>query len=114
MANDSIAGLWYSEHPTYQGRLDTGSEKIGLVMAQNTTKTGMQPDCRLYLEVGACWKKDSDKGIMWSGKITVNGTTMDVVLFPNDYKQEGDNKPDIRMFQARPKNGDSAPVQEPF
>jgi uncharacterized protein (DUF736 family) len=51
-------------------------------------------------ELGALWVKTGNKGDYMTG--TINGVK--VVVFPNTYKEEGDNKPDWRVLKSKPKS----------
>jgi uncharacterized protein (DUF736 family) len=54
-------------------------------------------------ELGALWKKKTNKGsVMLTGKITVGGKTYPVVVFPNKFKEENENAPDFRVYQSEP------------
>ena len=53
--------------------------------------------------MGALWVKKGKVRFL-SGIIEhPDGTKMDIVVFKNTYKKEGDNQPDFRIFEARPK-----------
>lgn len=55
-------------------------------------------------ELGALWLKDSQAGKKYmSGKITVAGETVPVVVFKNDYKKEGERTPDYRIYRQQPR-----------
>ena len=51
-------------------------------------------------EVGALWRKGGDKPF-YSGNLTVNGEKLEVVIFPNKYKEK-DNQPDLRIYKSKP------------
>lgn len=56
-------------------------------------------------ELGAIWKKTSATGtVFYSGKITVNGKDIQIVMFQNDYKQPESREPDWRIFESTASN----------
>lgn len=53
-------------------------------------------------ELGGLWLKESQAGVKFmSGKITVDGQQIDVVLFKNTFKKPGENTPDYRLYRSR-------------
>jgi hypothetical protein len=50
-------------------------------------------------EMGAFWKKNGGKGTFLAGKITIDGKEHKVVVYKNTFKEEGDNKPDYRIYR---------------
>lgn len=57
------------------------------------------------LEMGALWVKENASETRFSGKITLNGKEIKVVVFPNKYK-DTETKPDFRIYVA-PESYDS-------
>jgi len=53
-------------------------------------------------EVGALWEKTSQKGPYMTGSITLHGERLDVVVFPNKYKND-EKHPSWRIYKSRPK-----------
>lgn len=53
-------------------------------------------------ELGALW----DRGGKWSGKITINGETINLICFPNSSKANP-SAPDIRIYRS---DSSSAPA----
>lgn len=57
------------------------------------------------VKIGAAWKHESTKGNKYfSGQIKVEkdtpaGTVIPFVIFKNTYKQEGDKKPDLVIYE---------------
>ena len=50
-------------------------------------------------KIGALWKKMGKNGKeMLNGDITIQGQKYKIVCFPNDYKKEGDNKPEYNVL----------------
>ena len=49
--------------------------------------------------IGALWVKEK----MMSGNIEVDGKKIDIVVFKNTYKKEGERTPDYRIFKSKPK-----------
>jgi len=66
-------------------------------------------------ELGAIWQKTSNNGgTFYSGKVTVNGETVEIVMFPNKFKN-APNHPDWRIYLSNPRNGgqqSNAPQQQ--
>ncbi len=56
-------------------------------------------------ELGALWKKVSQKGEYMSGTLTINGEKINIVCFENRYKKE-DKHPDwiVLRSKGRPAN----------
>ncbi len=50
-------------------------------------------------EIGALWVKTSSRGEYMTG--TING--VNVVVFPNGFKKDGDKTPDWRVLKSVPK-----------
>lgn len=56
-------------------------------------------------ELGGLWLKQaqaSGKKYM-SGRLTIGDESVDVVVFKNEYKQEGDRTPDYRVYRSQPR-----------
>ena len=53
--------------------------------------------------VGGIWVKEGAKGRWLSISVEINGVKHNFVGFKNDYKEEGDNKPDYRISLPRPR-----------
>ena len=64
--------------------------------------------------IGALWKK----GEFLSGMVEVDGKKVDIVVFPNKYKEGVASRPDYRILKSRPKNQQTPPDEvsdvEPF
>lgn len=61
-------------------------------------------------ELGAIWKKESNGKKFYTGKLTVNGQEIQIVMFQNDRKQPGSNAPDWRIYKStRPEGGNNPP-----
>jgi len=54
-------------------------------------------------EVGALWRKGGDKPF-YSGNLTVGGEKVEIVIFPNKYKEK-DSQPDLRIYKSKPIQG---------
>ena len=53
-------------------------------------------------EIGALWKRNGSNQKYMSGKIKLaDGSSMDVVVFTNKYKN-ADNQPDFRVYKGTP------------
>ena len=61
-------------------------------------------------ELGALWLKDGKNGKYFSGKITVDGQDIGIVIFKNTYKEK-ENQPDYKILRSRPRS--DAPVRQP-
>lgn len=67
------------------------------------------------VELGAAWKKTSKAGnVFYSGKLKIDGKTIDFVIFPQKDKKN-ENAPDIKIYQTEPWEGGqkSAAPQRP-
>jgi uncharacterized protein (DUF736 family) len=61
-------------------------------------------------ELGGLWLKESQKGDKFmSGKLTIDGQPVEVVVFKNKHKQPGERSPDYRVYRSQPRDG--APPQ---
>jgi uncharacterized protein (DUF736 family) len=63
-------------------------------------------------DIGALWIKESKAGNKFvSISVTIDGTVHNLVAFKNNYKTEGSNQPDYRIFpseqQTKQSNQDS-------
>lgn len=55
-------------------------------------------------EIGALWKRSGSNQKYLSGKLKLaDGSTLDVVIFSNKYKN-ADNQPDFRVYKGTPAN----------
>jgi uncharacterized protein (DUF736 family) len=64
-------------------------------------------------ELGALWLKTSGAGMKFmGGKITIGDRTEEVVVFKNQYKEQGDNKPDYRVYRSKPREGAPPPNRD--
>ena len=54
-------------------------------------------------DVGALWIKEGPKGKYFSMVIEIDGVKTNFVGFKNQFKEEGDNKPNYRIFPAQEK-----------
>jgi uncharacterized protein (DUF736 family) len=64
-------------------------------------------------ELGGLWLKTSNAGNKFmSGKLTINGELIEVVIFKNTFKQEGERTPDYRVYRSQPRDGAPPPRQE--
>lgn len=59
--------------------------------------------------IGALWIKKGKKGDFFTGKITVDGLDIPLVCFKNNYKKEGENTPDWRIFLSKPRSEEETP-----
>ena len=65
-------------------------------------------------ELGAIWKKESNGKKFYTGKLTIDGQEISIVMFQNDRKQPGSNAPDWRIYKSnRPENGGGKPAPRP-
>lgn len=55
----------------------------------------------------ALWERESKKGKYFSGKLTTKAGDIQIVLFPNSFKKEGDNKPNWLGYKSVPKEEQS-------
>jgi uncharacterized protein (DUF736 family) len=55
-------------------------------------------------EIGALWeRKSSDGKEFMTGTINLGETVMEIVVFKNGFKKEGEKTPDWRIYKSRPK-----------
>ena len=55
-------------------------------------------------EIGALWRRKGSKGDFYSGKITLSdGKTVEILCFKNSFKEAGDKKPDLRIYESAPR-----------
>jgi uncharacterized protein (DUF736 family) len=67
-------------------------------------------------EIGAFWRKTKqDGGDYYTGYFqTKGGERVNVVIFPNSFKQEGEMTPDLRVYESKPlTQGASRPAANP-
>jgi hypothetical protein len=62
-------------------------------------------------EVGALWSRSGRSGEFLSGKITVDGQEIEVVVFPNTHKKPGERSPDWRMYKSESRDGQAPAPQ---
>lgn len=55
------------------------------------------------LDIGALWVKTSGRGDYMTGKLEIDGQTINVVCFKNDRKQPGSKQPDWRVMKSKPR-----------
>ena len=64
-------------------------------------------------ELGAIWAKKSNNGVtFYSGKVTVGNETVEIVMFPNKFKN-APNHPDWRIYLSNPRPNQAQPNQAP-
>ena len=52
-------------------------------------------------ELGALWRIDGNKQSYYSGEIKDSeGNSTKIVCFPNTFKEQGSNQPDIRIYAS--------------
>lgn len=55
-------------------------------------------------ELGGLWLKTSQAGKKFmSGKLTLNGENVEVVVFKNEFKKDGERTPDYRVYRSQPR-----------
>jgi uncharacterized protein (DUF736 family) len=55
-------------------------------------------------QLGALWlRKSKDGHTYFSGKLEKGGKVVEIVVFANKYKEEGDKKPDWIIYKSEPK-----------
>ena len=59
--------------------------------------------------IGALWQKEK----MMSGNILIAGQKINIVVFKNDYKKEGDRTPDFKIYLSREREAGKTPEQSP-
>jgi hypothetical protein len=64
-------------------------------------------------ELGALWVRQGRNGDFFSGKLTINGEAIEIVVFSNTHKQPGEKSPDWRIYKSQPREGYApAPQQQ--
>lgn len=53
-------------------------------------------------DIGALWKREGKGQRYLSGKLTIDGKQVDVVVFVNKFKEK-DNQPDFRVYSSKPR-----------
>ena len=57
--------------------------------------------------IGGLWRhKTGDGKVYLSGEVTVDGKRYRIAVFKNDFKKEGENTPDYRVYPSKVKDGD--------
>lgn len=56
-------------------------------------------------ELGGLWTRQGRNGEFLSGKLTIDGREVEVIVFPNDRKQPGEKTPDWRVYRSQPRDG---------
>jgi len=69
--------------------------------AENTTNNEWKER-----DIGALWKREGKGQRYLSGKLTIKGEAVDVVVFVNKFKEK-DNQPDFRVYKSKPREGDT-------
>jgi len=55
-------------------------------------------------ELGGIWRNVSAAGMAYyTGKLTIDGKTIEIVMFNNDKKPSGSKQPDWRVYRRKPK-----------
>lgn len=55
-------------------------------------------------ELGGLWLKQAQSGKRYmSGKLTIDGEAVEVVVFKNENKREGERTPDYRVYRSQPR-----------
>jgi len=54
-------------------------------------------------EIGAIWLYKTDKLKYYKGTVSVNGEKVQIILFQNSYKKDGDKTPDWRIYKSVPR-----------
>lgn len=62
-------------------------------------------------DIGALWARSFSGGEFLSGKITIDGKTTELVIFPNQYKSENEKAPDWRIYESEPRNTTASPTK---
>ncbi len=67
-------------------------------------------------DIGALWKREGKGQRYLSGKLTVKGEQVDIVVFVNKFKEK-ENQPDFRVYYSKPRDeggsaGQSSPSPE--
>lgn len=64
-------------------------------------------------EIGGLWRRDGSNGEFLSGRLTIDGKSVEVVVFPNTYKQDGERTPDWRVYLSQPRPDAGQPQNRP-
>lgn len=59
-------------------------------------------------ELGALWTREGKSGKFWSGKISLDGKDVDIIVYKNKDKGDNDKAPSLRVYKDRPFNRDSS------
>jgi hypothetical protein len=54
-------------------------------------------------ELGAVWRYKNDQMKYFKGHITIKGEKVQIIMFQNTYKKEGDKSPDYRIYKSVPR-----------
>ena len=55
-------------------------------------------------DIGALWKREKDGKDYFTGNIKLGDGIVEIVVFQNSYKKEGDRTPDWRIYPSRPRS----------
>mgnify|MGYP001265588213 FL=1 len=81
-------------------------------MTDNNNQTANNTNDWKEREIGALWKREGQKQRYLSGKMTVDGKVVNVVIFVNKFKEK-DNQPDFRVYEDRPREEGSSQNPKP-
>lgn len=54
-------------------------------------------------DIGALWAREKDGKEYFTGTIQVGENVLEIVVFKNSYKKEGERTPDWRIYPSRPR-----------
>lgn len=65
-------------------------------------------------ELGGLWLKEGRNGAKYmSGRLTIGGEQVEVVVFKNQHKLPGERTPDYRVYRSEPMSGQQQTSQPP-
>ena len=70
-------------------------------MTDNNQSTDTNKNDWKEREIGALWKREGKNQRFLSGKLTIDGEVVNVVVYVNKFKEK-DNQPDFRIYKDRP------------